>query len=271
MDEWDHHGVAGLEVVIEAVVEAAKESGSVEVAVDVGAGTGAITIPVAAHAGKVVAVDVSETMLDRLVERAAAEQVANIEVRPGAIEHLTLAPSSVDLVVSNYALHHLLDRDKSLFVEQAATWLRPGGRLVIGDMMIGRGTNAEDRSIMAGKVKIMLGRGPGGWWRIAKNAWRLLLRISERPIPLDTWEDLLRRHGFVAVTGRRVLAEAGLVTGRRPPAAAATGRAQDGSTASPADDHDGKNDAKPGVQPPQAAAMPRTSPPVTPVPGTEPL
>jgi 2-polyprenyl-3-methyl-5-hydroxy-6-metoxy-1,4-benzoquinol methylase len=218
VDGWDHHGVVGLEQIIAAVVAASTSEGPLDVVVDVGAGTGAIAIPLAPSARKVVAVDISESMLDRLVERASDEGIENIEVRAAAIEELTFPPGSVDLVVSNYALHHLLDRDKDAFVGRAAGWLRPGGRLVIGDMMLGRGTTAEDRTIIAGKVRTLVGRGPGGWWRIAKNAWRLLLRVSERPVPLGTWEELLRRHGFVDGSARRVVAEAGLVTGRRPPA-----------------------------------------------------
>jgi ubiquinone/menaquinone biosynthesis C-methylase UbiE len=217
VDGWDHHGVVGLGRIIAAVVSAATSDGPLDMAVDIGAGTGAIAIPLAPQARRVVAVDVSQTMLERLAQRAEAEGVGNVEVLTRSIEELSFPPGSVDLVVSNYALHHLLDRDKALFVERAATWLRPGGRLVIGDMMIGRGTSAEDRKILAGKVQSLIGRGPGGWWRIAKNAWRLLLRVSERPVSPDVWVSLLRKHGFVDITAERIVAEAALVTGRRPP------------------------------------------------------
>lgn len=220
VDAWDHHGVAGLESVIDTVVRAATETtgpdGRVAVAVDLGAGTGALSIPLAAHAEKVLAVDVSAAMLDRLAEHAASAGIDNIELRACPIENLDIPAGSVDLIVSNYALHHLLDPDKGRVVQSAAGWLRPGGSLVIGDMMIGRGGTAEDRSIFASKVKVMLSRGPAGWWRIAKNAWKLLLRTSERPLPLESWADLLRQHGFVDISAVRVVAEAGLVTGRRP-------------------------------------------------------
>lgn len=119
-------------------------------------------------------------------------------------------------MVSNYALHHLLDRDKKVFVERAAGWLRPGGRLVIGDMMFGRGASAADRVVIRSKVKALAARGPGGWWRIAKNAVRFSLRLSERPLPAEAWTELLRNAGLVDVVTERVVAEAAIVSGRRP-------------------------------------------------------
>lgn len=218
VDRWDHHGVAGLERVIAAVVDEATALHP-EVAVDIGAGTGAIAIPIAPSCRRVIAVDVSQAMLDRLAERAAAQGVTNLETMAAPAEQLELPAGSVDVVVSNYALHHLLDDDKAQFVRQAATWLRPGGSLVIGDMMLGRGAVAEDRAIMAKKVTLLLKRGPGGWWRIAKNGYRLVTRTSERPISMQAWTGLLEGAGFVDVTARRVVNEAGLVIGRRAGAA----------------------------------------------------
>ncbi|MDA8062456.1 MAG: class I SAM-dependent methyltransferase [Actinomycetota bacterium] len=219
VDRWDHHGVLGLDKIISAVVDetAALHPG---LAVDVGAGTGAIAIPIAASCGRVLAVDVSQAMLDRLAERAAEQGVGNLETLAAPAERLELAAGSVDVVVSNYALHHLLDADKERFVHQAAGWLRPGGWIVIGDMMLGRGGDSEDRAIIASKVGVMLRRGPAGWWRIAKNAYRLVTRTAERPISMAAWVQLLEAAGFVEVSARRVVNEAGLVKGRRPGPAA---------------------------------------------------
>ena len=214
-DRWEDHAVNGLETVIDAVVaEAGDPAGSV--VVDVGSGGGALALRLAPDARKVIAVDVSPNMLDRLSGQADEDGLRNVETSVEPIEDLDLAPTSVDLVVSNYALHHLLDHDKARFVQSAARWLRPGGRLVIGDMMLGRGLNRDDRRILAGKVRLMLARGPRGWWRITKNAWRLMTRTVERPVTMEKWVDLLRGAGFVDVSGRRVVAEAGVVSGRRP-------------------------------------------------------
>lgn len=213
-DRWEDHAVAGLESVIAAVLAEAGDSAR-GIVVDVGAGGGALAIPLAAEAQRVIALDVSSRMLERLSERADEEGLHNVEPNAAPIEEFELGPASVDLIVSNYALHHLLDQDKRRFVGDAYTWLRPGGKLVIGDMMLGRGLSRRDRQVLAGKVRVMLGRGPAGWWRIAKNGWRLMTRTVERPLPMDSWVRLLSEAGFAEVTGRQVVAEAGLVSGRR--------------------------------------------------------
>jgi hypothetical protein len=83
-------------------------------------------------------------------------------------------------------------------------------------MMFGRGGTREDRAIFASKLRALARKGPGGWWRIAKNAGRFLFRVQERPIAMDAWQRLLERAGFVDVVARNIRQEAGMVTGRRP-------------------------------------------------------
>jgi ubiquinone/menaquinone biosynthesis C-methylase UbiE len=215
-DHWDQHAGQDLGRVVDTVIAEATASGPIGTAVDVGAGTGALAVPLARMAKRVVAVDVSEQMLHRLTDRAQREDLDNIDIELTPIEQYHPAPASVDLVVSNYALHHLLDADKEHFVREAAGWLRPGGKLVIGDMMFGRGASSDDRRIIASKVRTFALRGPSGWWRIAKNGWRYVTRSSERPVAMERWVRMLEQAGFVDVSGQRVVAEAAVVSGRRP-------------------------------------------------------
>jgi ubiquinone/menaquinone biosynthesis C-methylase UbiE len=216
---WDQHGSAGLGKVTAAVIGAAAVQPG-EVVVDLGCGTGQLSLPLAERGGRVLAVDVSQDMVDRLAESARRRAVTSLECAAVPIEDLELPERSVDLIVSSYALHHLRDADKARLVSAAFSWLRPGGRLVVADMMFGRGASSSDRKIIAGKVRTLARKGPGGWWRVAKNAARYLLRIHERPVPASTWTSMLRRSGFDGVTTSTIAAEAGLVTGRRPAAPA---------------------------------------------------
>jgi 2-polyprenyl-3-methyl-5-hydroxy-6-metoxy-1,4-benzoquinol methylase len=216
---WDQHGSAGLGKVTAAVLDAAAVRPA-EVVVDLGCGTGQLSLPLAERGGRVLAVDVSQDMVDRLEEAASRRAVTSLECAAVPIEDLELPERSVDLVVSSYALHHLRDADKARLVSAIFTWLRPGGRLVVADMMFGRGASSSDRKIIAGKVRALARKGPGGWWRVAKNGARYLLRVHERPVPASTWTAMLRQSGFDGVTTSTIAAEAGLVTGRRPAAPA---------------------------------------------------
>jgi hypothetical protein len=83
-------------------------------------------------------------------------------------------------------------------------------------MMFGRGASSRDRAIIKSKVAAMARRGPGGWWRIAKNAARYLLRVQERPVSMDTWIGFLTRSGFAGVTAGTIAAAAAIVAGHRP-------------------------------------------------------
>ena len=213
---WDH-GAAnnpGLVKVVDRVLAEAAPGADSHV-VDLGCGSGQLALKIAPGVTSVVAVDVSQAMIDLLVENGARQGIANVEGRAVPIEHLDLAPGSVDVVVSNYALHHLRDADKALAVRKAAGWLAPGGRLVIGDMMFGRGSDARDRQIISSKLALMLRKGPAGWWRIAKNAGRYLLRFQERPVSMAAWVEMFESAGLVDVEAIPVVNEAAVVRGTK--------------------------------------------------------
>ncbi|HZT66398.1 MAG TPA: methyltransferase domain-containing protein [Acidimicrobiales bacterium] len=215
---WEHtaDSTPGLGKVIETVIDVADPAPG-DTIVDLGCGSGQLSIPLAQRGASVVAVDVSPAMTEMLESNAAEAEVEGVEPVTAPIEDLDLRPGSADAVVSNYALHHLRDEDKAAVVEQAARWLRPGGRLVIGDMMFGRGGDARDRQIIFAKVSALARRGPGGWWRIAKNAARYLTRTQERPVSIKAWTKMLERAGFRQVEARSVVSEAAVVSGVRPP------------------------------------------------------
>ena len=212
---WDHYGSAGLVQVTAAVLDVAAVTPGTQV-VDLGCGTGQISLPLATRGAQVLAVDVSPAMVRQMESQAAGAGVTGLEGLAMPIEELSLPEQSVDLIVSSYALHHLRDADKARLVSAAFGWLRPGGRLVIADMMFGRGASSRDREIIRSKLATLARRGPGGWWRIAKNAARYLLRMQERPVSMDAWTAMLTRSGFAQVNATTIVAEAGLVTGQRP-------------------------------------------------------
>ena len=185
--------------------------------VDLGAGTGFVATALAPLVSSVLAIDVSTAMITSLAERAAEDGLHNVSAEVSDLREFQLPPASVDLVVSSYALHHLSHRDKRVLVARAAQWLRPGGRLVIADMMFGRGASQRDRDILHQKVTALAAKGPGGWWRIAKNLTRYGLGVGhEHPASPEFWQSALREAGLAEVVFQPVIAEAGVVRGVRP-------------------------------------------------------
>ncbi|HVA61591.1 MAG TPA: methyltransferase domain-containing protein [Mycobacteriales bacterium] len=220
---WHEHvsSTAGFQAVLEEVLRAAHAQPS-DVCVDLGAGTGFLTLALASEVASVLAVDISPAMIAGLEATVRGRGIQNVSSRVADLMAVTLPDNSVDLLVSNYALHHLIDADKRALMGRAARWLRPGGRLVVADMMFGRGGSRRDRQILAVKLRALLVKGPGGWWRIVKNLARFGFGVGqEHPASPESWVRALADAGFVDVTFLPVVAEAGVVTGIRGPGSTA--------------------------------------------------
>ncbi len=98
---------------------------------DLGCGSGTLSEALAPFVRRVVAVDDSEAMLGEARERL--DRFDNVELRRGALESLPLDDASLDAATLVLVLHHLPDPDEA--VREVARALRPGGRLLIVDML----------------------------------------------------------------------------------------------------------------------------------------
>src|SRR5579875_3873504 len=137
---WHSHvtSAAAFGKVLARLLEVACPADS-DTCVDLGAGTGFVTLALAPRVSSVLAVDISPAMAESLAGRAREAGLRNVATEVCDLKDFRLPPASVDLVVSSYALHHLSDAGKRSVAAQALTWLRPGGRLVVADMMFGGG------------------------------------------------------------------------------------------------------------------------------------
>ena len=218
VEEWHSHvtSAAAFHQVLDRLIQLSSPKPT-DACADLGAGTGFVATALAPLVSSVLAVDISTSMSQALAERAADAGLRNVSTKVSDLRWFGLPPASMDLVVSSYALHHLADAEKRALVARAAHWLRPGGRLVIADMMFGRGASQRDRDILRQKVVALAAKGPGGWWRIAKNLTRYGLRVGqEHPAPPEFWLRALRDAGLSGVAFQPVVAEAGIVRGVRP-------------------------------------------------------
>jgi ArsR family transcriptional regulator len=98
---------------------------------DLGCGTGQVAASLAPFVRRVVAVDGSAPMLT--AARKRLEPFRNVEIRRGELEALPLDDGSLDAAVLSLALH--LAPEPARVLAEAARVLRPGGKLLIVDMM----------------------------------------------------------------------------------------------------------------------------------------
>ena len=102
--------------------------GSASTVVDLGAGTGTFALAVQPHVARVVAVDVSPTMVELMRSRG----IEAVEAGFLTYQH---SGTTANLVHTRNALHHLPDFWKGVALDRVAQILRPGGVLILEDIV----------------------------------------------------------------------------------------------------------------------------------------
>ncbi len=98
---------------------------------DLGCGTGQLTQTIAPHVARVIAVDASSDMLDSARERL--QGVPNVQLRRGDLEALPIEGDELHAAMLSLVLHY--SPDPALALAEVARALRPGGRVLVVDML----------------------------------------------------------------------------------------------------------------------------------------
>ncbi len=159
-----------------------------EIVLDLGSGAGFdcfLAVEKVGEQGKVIGVDMTPEMIEKARENARKGNYGNVEFRLGEIENLPVADNTGDVLISNCVIN--LAPDKRMVFTEAFRVLKPGGRLMISDVVLLK----ELPAFIKNSIEAYVGCISGAILRdeytsaIEAAGFRDVSIIDETPFPID--------------------------------------------------------------------------------------
>ena len=136
--------------------------------------------------GRVIGVDMTPEMIEKARENAAKGNYANVEFRLGEIESIPVDDNSVDIVISNCVIN--LAPDKRKVFKEAYRALKPGGRLMVSDIVL----LEELPDFIKSSIEAYIGCVSGAILKddyleaVKEAGFEEVVIIDETPFPIET-------------------------------------------------------------------------------------
>jgi arsenite methyltransferase len=166
-----------------------------ETVVDLGSGAGIDCFLAAKRVGpkgRVIGVDMTPDMLEKARANARKAGLRNVEFRLGEIENLPVADGSADAVISNCVIN--LCTDKKRVFKEVFRVLRPGGRMMVSDIVLKAPLPEAVRGSVEAYVSCIAGAALKKQYIAAIRAagFRDVKVVGETVYPLDAGDETIR-------------------------------------------------------------------------------
>ena len=130
-EENNEYPFAGYKEVLNLIFNEAMQKEQSNV-LDIGFGTGVLASKLYENGHHIDGIDFSEEMIAIAQEKMPKARLLQADITNGLPE--PIASSHYDTIISTYALHHLTDAEKTVFIEALLARLKPEGKICIGDI-----------------------------------------------------------------------------------------------------------------------------------------
>jgi ubiquinone/menaquinone biosynthesis C-methylase UbiE len=163
-----------------------------DVVLDLGSGAGFDAFLAAKKVGKtgrVIGVDMTPEMLDRARANAKKGGFNNVEFRAGEIEKLPVEDSMIDVIISNCVIN--LSPDKEMVFKEAFRVLKPGGMLMVSDLVLAKELPKQIKESVEAYVGCLAGAIMKEEYLgfIKKAGFRNIKIVSQASYPVDAMFD----------------------------------------------------------------------------------